>query len=160
MKKKWFWFFLSLVILVIDQGSKYLADNYLTAYQPKPLLPVFNLTLVYNTGAAFSFLSGAGSWHRWFFAGFSLIMSVILSIWLLRLPPLKDKLHACALSFILGGALGNLVDRLFFGYVTDFFELYYKNYHFPVFNVADLAITIGAGLLLLDLCKNTSRYRA
>lgn len=151
--KKWPWFLLSIVVVVIDQLSKYLAELYLVAYQAKPLLPLVNLTLAYNTGAAFSFLSRAGGWQRWFFAGFSIVMSMVLIIWLLRIPA-QEKLKSCAVSLILGGAVGNLYDRASLGHVIDFIDVFYKNYHWPVFNLADSAICIGAVLLLIDLCKN------
>lgn len=154
--KKWPWFVLSLLVLLVDQASKYWATNYLIPYQPEPLFPMMNFTLAYNTGAAFSFLSGAGSWHRWFFAGFSIVMSLILIVWLIRIP-VKAKLQSAAISLILGGAVGNLYDRALLGHVTDFIDVYYENHHWPVFNLADSAICIGAILLLIDLCKNPSR---
>lgn len=148
--KKWHWFVVALIVVLIDQTSKYWALLYLNPYQPKEILPLFNLTLVYNTGAAFSFLSQAGEWHRWFFTVFSLLMSIALMIWIYRLP-LVEHLQLSALSLILGGAVGNLIDRAFFGFVVDFLDVYYKNYHWPVFNLADSAISIGAFLLFLDL---------
>ncbi|WP_019217349.1 signal peptidase II [Legionella tunisiensis] len=154
--KKWPWFLLSLLVLLLDQGSKYWATTHLIPYQPEPLFPMFNFTLAYNTGAAFSFLSGAGSWHRWFFAGFSIVMSLVLIVWLTRIPA-KAKLQSAAVSLILGGAVGNLYDRAVLGRVTDFIDIYYKNHHWPVFNLADSAICIGAILLLIDLGKNPSR---
>lgn len=148
--KKWYWFVIALLVVIIDQTTKYWAFLYLIPYQPMAVIPMFNLTLVYNTGAAFSFLSQAGDWHRWFFTGFSLIMSIVLSIWIFRLP-MKAKLQQLALSLILGGAVGNLIDRAFFGFVVDFIDVYYKNHHWPVFNMADSAICIGAFLLLIEM---------
>lgn len=153
--KKWVYFAISIAIIAIDQISKYLATLYLPAYQPKAIIPMLNLTLAYNSGAAFSFLSGTGSWHRWFFAAFSIVMSLILIIWLCRLPK-NAKLQSLAVSFILGGAIGNLYDRAFLGHVIDFIQVYYQNYQWPVFNIADTAICIGAFLLLIDLCRNKS----
>jgi signal peptidase II len=153
--KKWPWFLQSLLVLLADQGSKYWAATHLIPYQPKRLLPMVNFTLAYNTGAAFSFFSGVGSWHRWFFAGFSMVMSLVLIVWLARLP-VKEKLQLAAVSLILGGAVGNLYDRAILGYVIDFIAVYYKNYHWPVFNLADSAICVGAALILVDLCKNSS----
>ncbi len=155
--KKWGWFLISLLIILIDQGSKYWAAQTLVPYQPNPLLPCLNFTLAFNTGAAFSFLSGAGGWHRWFFAGFSLIMSTVLVVWIARLPK-TARLQSLALACILGGAVGNLIDRMVLGYVIDFIELYYQNHHWPVFNVADMAICLGAFLLLIDI--TTSRDSA
>jgi signal peptidase II len=154
--KKWPWFVVSLVVLLLDQLSKYGAVSRLAPYQPDAIFPMFNLTLAYNTGAAFSFLSGTGNWHHWFFGGFSVVMSLALAIWLIRSPS-KAKLQPLALSLILGGAIGNLYDRVTLGHVIDFIDVYYKNYHWPVFNLADAAICIGAFLLLIDLFKNPSR---
>ncbi|ASQ45478.1 signal peptidase II [Legionella clemsonensis] len=154
--KKWPWFLLSIVIIVADQLTKHWAAINLVPYQPVPLLPMLNFTLAYNSGAAFSFLSGTGEWHRWFFAGFSILMSIFLILWLMRLPA-KAKLQSCAVGLILGGAVGNLYDRAVVGQVTDFIDFYYKNHHWPVFNLADSAICIGAFLLLVDLCKNPGR---
>ena len=156
MKKKWPWFLLSLVVILIDQLSKYWASASLIPYVPEPLFSMFNFTLAYNTGAAFSFLSGTGSWHRWFFAGFSITMSLVLITWLVRLSA-KARVQSLAVSLILGGAIGNLYDRATLGHVIDFIDLYYENHHWPVFNLADSAICIGAALLLIDLCKNPSR---
>jgi signal peptidase II len=148
--KKWYWFILSLVIIVCDQLSKYWLGVTLVPYKPVPILPMLNITLAYNTGAAFSFLSGAGNWHRWFFTGFSLVVSVILVIWLWRTPK-QAKLQSAGISLILGGAIGNLIDRGLYGYVTDFIDVYYKYHHFATFNIADSAICVGAALLVLDL---------
>lgn len=151
--KKWPWFMLSLAVIVCDQASKYLVSVLLIPYKPLPVFPMLNLTLAYNSGAAFSFLSGAGDWHRWFFSGFSLIVSIILAIWLYRTAS-QAKLLLAGISLILGGAIGNLFDRAFHGYVIDFIDVYYKHHHFATFNVADSAICIGAGFFLLDLLVN------
>ncbi|WP_133127123.1 signal peptidase II [Legionella nagasakiensis] len=151
--RKWPWFLLSLSVILLDQGSKYWALHNLSFYQPLPVMPMLNLTLAYNTGAAFSFLSGAGEWHRWFFAGFSLLMSIALTIWILRSAS-SALLQLMALSLILGGALSNLIDRATLGHVIDFIDVYYKNHHWPIFNIADSAICLGAGLLFIDLFKN------
>lgn len=151
--KKYGWFLVSIVIVFLDQLSKYWASIYLVAYQPKSLLPMINFTLAFNTGAAFSFLSGVGGWHRWFFALFSILMSVFLIAWLIRLPT-KAFLQCFSVSLILGGALGNLYDRAFYGHVIDFIDVYYKNHHWPVFNLADTAICIGAFFLLMDMFFN------
>lgn len=151
--KKWPWFVLAVVVICIDQATKYWASVDLAPYQAEPVFPMFNLTLAYNTGAAFSFLHNAGAWHRWFFTGFSLLMSIGLIVWIARLPS-SARLQLAALSLILGGAIGNLIDRAVLGFVIDFIDIYYKHYHWPVFNMADSAICIGAVLLLIDLCKN------
>jgi signal peptidase II len=104
---------------------------------------------VHNTGAAFSFLSDAGGWQRWLFAGLAVGMSIVISVWLTRLKP-NETFIAIALSLILGGAIGNLVDRLAYGYVIDFLDIYYGNWHWPAFNIADSAITVGVVLMLID----------
>lgn len=148
--KKWHWFVVSCVIIICDQLSKYWVGGTLTPYKPLPVIPFLNLTLAYNTGAAFSFLSGAGDWHRWFFAAFSFTVSVVLIIWLLRTSK-SDWMQSAGISLILGGALGNLIDRAFHGYVVDFIDVYYNYHHFATFNVADSAICVGAGILVLDL---------
>ncbi|UCC55995.1 MAG: lipoprotein signal peptidase [Gammaproteobacteria bacterium] len=144
---KWFW--LSGVVLILDQCSKLIADALLQFNEPVNLLPFLSLHKVYNPGAAFSFLSDASGWQRWFFVGLTLVVSMILIVWLRRLPAGQTRL-ALALSLILGGAAGNLIDRLVYGYVIDFIDLYYGAWHWPAFNVADSAITIGACLLVLD----------
>ncbi|MFA6303462.1 MAG: signal peptidase II [Legionella sp.] len=145
-----YWFFLSIAVLILDQLSKYWVSLNLIPYTPVPIIPMFNLTLAYNTGAAFSFLSAAGTWHHWFFAVFGVLVCIILIIWLLRSDSML-KLQSVAISLILGGAVGNLIDRALHGHVIDFIDLYYKHYHFATFNIADSAICIGAALLILDL---------
>jgi signal peptidase II len=143
------WLGLSLVALVLDQASKLLVDSTMQLYQSIPLLPFFKLTYVHNTGAAFSFLSEAGGWQRWFFAGLALVISIVIAVWLSRLEK-HETLLAVALSLILGGAVGNLIDRLAYGYVIDFLDVYYGTWHWPAFNIADSAITLGVVLMLLE----------
>jgi signal peptidase II len=143
------WLWLSAVVVVLDQLSKWLAETHLLLHQPLGLLPSLNLTLMYNTGAAFSFLSDAGGWQRWFFTVLAGIVSVALLIWLARLP-VRQRLVAAALALILGGALGNVIDRIRLGHVIDFIQVYYSGWYFPAFNAADSAITLGVILLLLD----------
>ncbi len=149
---KMLWFLLSLAIVFLDQITKYIAEVTLVPYQPHEIIPMLNFMLAYNTGAAFSFLSQTGSWHRWFFVLFSLIMSGFLCVWLRRTPA-NNRLELFSLSLILGGAIGNLIDRAAYGYVVDFIDVYYKTYHWPVFNVADSAICIGGILLFVQLCS-------
>ncbi|MEN8108378.1 MAG: signal peptidase II [Pseudomonadota bacterium] len=144
---KWFW--ISAVVLLLDQCSKLIAGAMLTFHDPVALIPFLNLRLAYNTGAAFSFLSNAGGWQRWFFAGVSLLVIAVLVVWMRRLKADQVRL-ALAFSLILGGAIGNLIDRLVYGHVIDFIDVYFQSWHWPTFNIADSAITIGAGLLLLD----------
>ncbi len=143
------WYLLAVLIVVLDQLTKQWVSSSFSYGESLELLPFLNLTLVHNMGAAFSFLSDAGGWQRWFFAIVSLIVSVVLIVWLSRLPA-RQYLLATALALVLGGAIGNLWDRVFLGYVVDFVDIYYQKYHWPAFNVADTAITIGAILLILE----------
>ncbi len=142
------WLWLSGLIIVLDQISKWLAERFLEPFVPVPVMPSFNLTLVYNKGAAFSFLSQAGGWQRWFFSGLAIAVSVFIILWLRRLHA-RDTWTAAGLSLVLGGAIGNLIDRLIYGHVIDFIDVFYSTYHFPTFNVADSAITVGATLLIV-----------
>ena len=144
---KWLW--LSLLALVLDQASKITIANSMQLYESIPLLPLFNLTYVHNQGAAFSFLSEAGGWQRWFFAAMAASISAVLTVWLARLKT-HEQLLAAALALILGGAIGNLIDRLAYGYVIDFLDVYYQTWHWPAFNIADSAITLGVMLMLLE----------
>ncbi len=144
---KWLW--VSALVLVLDQASKLVADAALALHEPVVLLPVLAITKAYNAGAAFSFLGDAGGWQRWFFIVLATLVSVILLVWLSRLKA-HERHAALALALILGGAVGNLVDRVLYGYVIDFIDVYYGSWHWPTFNVADSAITVGAGLLLLE----------
>ena len=143
------WLWLSAVVVVLDQLSKWLADSHLVLYQPLVLLPSLNLTLMYNTGAAFSFLKDAGGWQRWLFTGLAAVVSVAIVLWLQRLPA-QQRWVAAALSLILGGALGNVIDRVRLGHVIDFIQVYYSGWYFPAFNAADSAITLGVVILLFD----------
>jgi signal peptidase II len=144
---KWLW--LSLLVILLDQGTKYLAVNELQLYEPVAVLPFFNFTLAYNSGAAFSFLADAGGWQRWFFVALALAISAGLVVWLYRLQA-NVWGEAVAIALILGGALGNVIDRLWHGHVIDFIDVYYQSWHWPAFNVADSAITVGAVLLVLQ----------
>ena len=143
------WYLLAVLIVVLDQLTKQWVSSSFSYGESLELLPFLNLTLVHNMGAAFSFLSDAGGWQRWFFAIVSLLVSVVLIVWLSRLPA-RQYLLATALALVLGGAVGHLWDRVFLGYVVDFVDVYYQKYHWPAFNVADTAITIGAILLILE----------
>ncbi len=142
------WLWLSLLIVILDQATKWLAEALLVPFQPVPLMPLLNLTLMYNEGAAFSFLANAGGWQRWLFAGFALVMTTVLAIWLLRLEK-GDRVTAVTLSLIIGGAIGNLIDRVQTGRVVDFIDFYVGTWHWPAFNVADSAISIGIVFLLI-----------
>ncbi|HSN24390.1 MAG TPA: signal peptidase II [Methylomicrobium sp.] len=144
---KWLW--LSLLAVILDQASKLAIAGSMQLYQSIEIVPYFNLTYVHNTGAAFSFLSEAGGWQRWFFAGLALVISVVIAVWLARLKR-HETLLAVALSLILGGAIGNLIDRVAYGYVIDFLDVYYQTWHWPAFNIADSAITLGVILMLVE----------
>ncbi|MCC6208054.1 MAG: signal peptidase II [Gammaproteobacteria bacterium] len=143
------WLWLTGAVLVSDQLSKAWIVATLSLYERIPLLPFLDITRVHNRGAAFSFLSSAAGWQRWFFTALALAVSVAILLWLRRLPREQRGL-AAGLALVLGGALGNVWDRLQFGYVVDFIDVYYGSWHWPAFNVADSAISIGAVLLILD----------
>ena len=140
---------LSLFVVVLDQVSKIWILNNLALYQDINILPIFDITYVQNPGAAFSFLSNAGGWQRWFFTIIALVISALLIFWMLRTPA-QQKLLLTSYSLILGGAIGNVIDRISYGYVVDFLHFYYQSWHFPAFNIADVAISCGAALLILE----------
>lgn len=150
------WFYLlSAAIVLADQLSKAYMSHILPLCTPADcrsirVLPFFNLTLLHNQGAAFSFLDHAGGWQRWFLVFISSSVSVVVSIWLYRVRR-HERLLCFALALILGGAVGNLIDRAVNGYVVDFLLFYYRSWSFPAFNVADSAISVGAALLMLDM---------
>ena len=144
---KWLW--VSVVVLLADQCTKLLADAMLALYQPVELIPYVALRKAYNSGAAFSFLADESGWQRWFFIALAMIVIGVLVVWLRRLPTTEVR-SSLALALILGGAAGNVVDRLVYGYVIDFIDVYYESWHWPAFNIADAAISVGAFLLLLD----------
>ena len=144
------WYMLSFTVIIIDQITKYFAVEKLALHEVKSIYEGFNLILIYNEGAAFSFLSDAGGWQRWFLIGVSCIVCVFIVVWMYQSIS-KSKCLLAGLSLILGGALGNLWDRLSLGYVVDFIEVYYEDLYWPAFNIADSAITIGAILLILDI---------
>jgi len=156
------WLWLSLGVVLLDQITKQLAEALLTAYRSLEVLPFFDLTLMYNKGAAFSFLSDHSGWQRWFFVALAIGVSGVLVVWLKRLRS-DEKWVALALALIIGGALGNVIDRILFGQVIDFVDLFYRadaclpgfyrldlTCHWPAFNLADAAISIGVALMLLD----------
>lgn len=148
------WLWLSLLVLVIDQASKYYFEQRLDLYEQIVVIPdYFSWMLAYNTGAAFSFLADSSGWQRWLFAVIAIVVSVVLVVWLKRLGR-DDTWLAIALALVLGGALGNLYDRVAIGHVIDFIFVHWKEYGFPAFNVADSAITVGAIMLALDMFKS------
>ena len=143
------WLWLSAFVIFLDQLTKHVALNHLSLSRPYHLIPSFNFTLEFNSGAAFSFLSLASGWQRPLFAVIAIIVSIVILIYLFRMKKDQQWL-AAGLAFILGGALGNLWDRISLGYVVDFLDLYIKHWHWPVFNVADIAICIGVLMLAID----------
>jgi len=149
------WLWLSLLVLVIDQASKFYFEGKLEMYQQIVVIPdLFSWTLAYNTGAAFSFLADSSGWQRWLFALIAIVVSAVLVVWLKRLGRNETWL-AIALALVLGGALGNLYDRIALGHVIDFILVHWQDrWRFPAFNVADSAITVGAVMLALDMFKS------
>lgn len=143
------WLLIAAVVIAVDLWTKSLAVELLTYRQPVPILPVLDFTLLHNRGAAFSFLGAAGGWQRWLFVLIALAVSILLVVWIMRLKP-TDRWVSIALSLILGGALGNLYDRVTLGYVVDFIHAHWGNSYFPAFNIADSAITVGAIMILID----------
>lgn len=149
MNAMWRYLWIAVAIVVLDQLTKFIAADYLTQHGEVHLVPFLNLVLVHNTGAAFGFLSSAGGWQNIFFIIVAMAASIFI-LWMTWRLDSKDVFLAVGLMLVLGGALGNLTDRLIHGYVIDFIDVYYGTWHWPAFNVADSAITIGAVLLLFD----------
>lgn len=170
------WLGIAAAVIALDQLSKYLAASSLQLHEPLPLLPFFNFTLAYNTGAAFSFLADGAGWQRWFFVALAVIVSAVILRWLRALGP-GERWSGVALSLILGGALGNVLDRLVAGYVVDFIDVYYRagsclplftpvpiggdalECHWPAFNIADSAIFVGAAMMVIETLKRPRSAR-
>lgn len=159
------WYVLSLIVIGLDQWTKWLAELKLNFHEPVAVIePILNWTLAYNYGAAFSFLADQGGWQKWFFAGLSLAMSLFLVIYLTRAPR-QAKLLNIGLALILGGAIGNLIDRVRIGKVIDFIHVHYADvWHYPIFNVADIAICVGVAIVVIDMLflegKRNAKYQA
>ncbi|MCU7796196.1 MAG: signal peptidase II [Candidatus Thiodiazotropha sp. (ex Myrtea spinifera)] len=143
------WLWLSLIVILLDQVTKQIADAMLTYGESVGILPFFNFTLLYNKGAAFSFLSDQDGWQRWFFIVLALVVTGVMLTWLSRLKR-EEKWVAVSLSLIIGGAVGNLIDRILMGQVIDFIHLHYQEYYWPAFNIADSAIFVGVAIMLFD----------
>jgi len=156
---QWRWLVLTAAIIGLDQWSKRLIESVLQPFEARYYLPVFNLVRAHNRGAAFSLFNGASGWQRWAFSALAVVVSVSLIIWLRRLQR-HANLLASGLALILGGALGNVLDRLRLGYVVDFLQVHWQQHYFPAFNVADSAITVGAACLLLDMYLGSRRESA
>lgn len=151
------WLFAALVIIVLDQVTKIGFDRMLEYGERLHVLPFFDFTLLYNRGAAFSFLAGADGWQRWFFTGLGTAAAIFI-VWLIR-NNREQRLFCAALALILGGALGNVIDRLIYGHVVDFLLFYWNNWYFPAFNIADAAITVGAILMIYDELRRVRQSR-
>jgi signal peptidase II len=167
-RRRWFslqagasnWLWLGVAVMLLDQWTKALVVERFEEFDRVVLLPVLELMRLHNEGAAFSFLSGAGGWQRWVFIGLGVAVSAGILVWLRRLPAKGQWLLAAGLSLILGGALGNVIDRVLHGYVIDFIRVHWEEHYFPAFNVADTAISIGAALIILDNLLDLDRSRA
>lgn len=149
------------VIVVLDQITKIWADSSLVMYEQVAVTGFFNITKAYNYGAAFSFLNDAGGWQRWLFTGISLVVSIVLTVWLYRMSK-QERWLSLSIALILGGAVGNLIDRVWYGYVVDFIQVYWNTSYFPSFNIADAAISCGTVILLVITLfeKNDSDEKA
>jgi signal peptidase II len=143
------WLWLSLAVVMLDQATKFLVERFFDLYERVEVLPILDFTLLHNTGAAFSILADASGWQRMFFITLGSIVSFVLVVWLWRLPR-GERLLPISLALIIGGAVGNVIDRFMHGYVVDFIHAHWGAAYFPAFNIADSAITIGAVVLMLD----------
>lgn len=153
------WLWLSALVIALDQATKIWVSARFELFERMELTPFLNLVLVYNPGAAFSFLSDASGWQRWFFTVLALVVSVVILVWLSRLRAC-ERIPSIGLSLVLGGALGNVWDRLQHGHVIDFIDVYYRDWHWPAFNVADSAITVGVVFLIWDALFGHRRAEA
>jgi signal peptidase II len=153
----WRWMLLSALVILGDQLSKSYIVQHFGEFEFKSLLPVLDITLLHNVGAAFSFLASASGWQRWLFIALAIGVSSGIAVWLCRLPRATHRLMAAGLALVLGGALGNVIDRIRLGSVVDFIHFHWDRAYFPAFNVADSAITVGAACLLLDALLDTRR---
>ena len=155
----WRWLPLTGAVIVADQASKAWMLHHFFLLERVRLLPVLDIILTYNTGAAFSMLADAAGWQRWVFVALALGVSAVLLVWLRRLAALTHELLASGLALIVGGALGNMIDRVRLGHVIDFIHAHWGTHYFPAFNLADSAISVGAGLLLLDAWREARGAR-
>ncbi|MBV8147142.1 MAG: signal peptidase II [Gammaproteobacteria bacterium] len=160
MASGWRWLPLSVVVVLLDRVVKLWIGHHFAPLERLRVSPVLDIILTYNTGAAFSFLADASGWQRWVFILLALAVSAALLVWMRRLDARIHGLLACGLALIVGGALGNMIDRLATGRVVDFIHVHWGTHYFPAFNVADSAITVGAALLLLDAWQEGRRARA
>ena len=150
---------ISALVILLDQITKQAALAWLPLHQIVEVMPGFDWYLTYNTGAAFSFLADAGGWQRWFFTVSTIIISVVIAFWIKRVP-VGERLTAVSLCQILGGALGNLIDRIYLGYVIDYIQVWLGSYPWPAFNIADAAISVGVTVLILSSFKGSDKSAA
>ena len=151
------WLLLSACVVLADQLSKAYITRHFMEFEFTRILAVLDMTCMHNVGAAFSFLASASGWQRWLFIGLACVVSIGIIVWLVRLPRGTHALLAAGLALVLGGALGNVIDRIRLGYVVDFIHFHWDRAYFPAFNVADSAITVGAACLLLDALFESKR---
>ena len=154
------WISVAILIVAADQATKWAIIEWLPLYGKVPINSFLNLTHQQNTGAAFSFLANESGWQRWFFVALASAVSVVLVGWLWRIRQEGTLVLTAGLSLVLGGAVGNLIDRAMFGYVTDFIQVWFGNWAFPSFNIADSAISVGAALLIIDALFMTGKKQA
>ena len=150
LRRYFAWLSVALLVVLADQVTKWAIIEWVPLYGKVPINSFINLTHQQNTGAAFSFLAGAGGWQRWFFVVLGTLVSILIVTWLWRIRKQGPLVLMAGLSLVLGGAIGNLLDRARLGYVTDFFQVWFGDWAFPSFNVADAGITVGAALLIID----------
>lgn len=164
-ERRWFglragasnWLWLSMIVIALDQTTKRLIMENFAEFEEITLLPFLDFMRLHNEGAAFSFLDSAGGWQRWLFITLGICVSIAILIGLRRLPARGQHVLAAGLALVLGGALGNVIDRVLWGHVVDFIRVHYEDWYFPAFNVADSSITIGAALLILDTLLDSRR---
>jgi len=154
------WLLLSAVVVIADQLTKSYIGAHFGEFEYISILPILDITRMHNVGAAFSFLATASGWQRWLFIGLAVSVSVAITVWLCRLPRKGQTLLAAGLALVLGGAVGNVIDRIRLGAVIDFIHFHWGRAYFPAFNVADSAITVGAAFLLLDALFDSKRSKA
>lgn len=152
----WKWYGLAVLVIVLDQLTKNWFSANLTYGHPWVITDFFNFTLLHNKGAAFSFLSDAGGWQRWFFGVIAAAVSAVLAVWMARVEP-TQRWMLIALALVLGGAIGNLYDRMVLGHVVDFIVVHYQHHYWPAFNIADSAICVGAGMLIIDSFRSSKK---
>jgi signal peptidase II len=153
------WLVLSVIIIALDQASKWAIVKWVELYQSIPVTEFLDITYLQNTGAAFSFLADASGWQRWFFISLGIVVSVVIVFWLRQLKAGEQKVLVLGLSLLVGGALGNVIDRVHHGFVVDFIHVHWQAAYFPAFNVADSAITVGAICLIIDALFLSGRAR-